>query len=560
VGCKQDILHYIAGSVWDETATSLPLARPSWPLSWGNSTMDGEDPKIGIDKVVSDLFREPLKRLREFLASEEGKSACLEALAKACPPPTNYVVFAVLKTLIVACDTFGPNLVGEATQTGLLRLIDRVPVVERLIRALTKCLGRFQDATKLKQALLDEIRQSSEKPHGIEVSHATSTSILEALAVDIQFSRVRHDLESEFDELSRLVELEFQRLNEPRLEWPELETNRRGVINSLHYTASQDEFVGREDELEYLHGFLASDFYLPNQFRWVVLTGRAGDGKSRLASELVRQAQPSWRAGRLIQKQFMKLDPAVWAPLRPTLIVIDYATHWPEQVHALLHGFAVHSRTYKHPLRVLLIAREISDDWFKRVVTPSGDGLVIKNYVHDNNWCPNGELRLKPISKDLLIGLMRARFDRHKREAPPNEILFEAAERLDARFEEVGGHLVREPPRPLFAAAAAEALLGAAGGEHATSIAVWQDILAGMERERTLSWLIDRDRNYFWRIQEERRTHEEDDRLALHENALTVTTMTLGHLSQSRPILPPSAISLRLATVITVLTRNDFTA
>jgi hypothetical protein len=489
-----------------------------------------EEQRASLEKFVAEILKEPLKQLRHYMESEEGKSLCLETFAKTCRPPVNYAVFYALKILVVTCDTFGPNLVGEATQTGLLRLIDRVPVVERILRAFMKVLGRIQDATKYKQAMLDEIRETHQEVHGIKVSQATPLEILEAISVKIQFDKVRDKLEDEFDGLLRLVETEFENLKEPKLEWPRLDAQRGGIIESLHYTASQDEFVGREDELECLRGFLADDGFLPNKFRWMLVTGRGGDGKSRLAFELVRQAQPNWRAGRLDEVQFRNLNPAVWTPRRPTLIVIDYAPRWPEQVHALLHGITAHCHLFEHPLRVLLIAREATDDWLKRVVTPSGDGLLIKERVHHKSWCPEGQLRLKPLAKDLLVKLMRARFDRRKRQPPPDEILLAAAERLDMRFEEVEGTYVPEPPRPLFAAAAAEALLAASNEEHAPSIAAWQDILAGIAPEKTFSWLIDRDRTHFWKIQGDE-SGGADKQLALHEQLLVVTTMALGHVS-----------------------------
>jgi pimeloyl-ACP methyl ester carboxylesterase len=88
------------------------------------------------------------------------------------------------------------------------------------------------------------------------------------------------------------------------------------------YAARVLPFIGRDAEIEQLGDFLSS----PEQpFRWMVLYGSGGVGKSRLALELCLACRNDWHAGFLPQKGD-EPDWGRWQPLMPTLIVVDYAS------------------------------------------------------------------------------------------------------------------------------------------------------------------------------------------------------------------------------------------
>ncbi|MEO1193657.1 MAG: hypothetical protein AAFY02_18010, partial [Pseudomonadota bacterium] len=104
--------------------------------------------------------------------------------------------------------------------------------------------------------------------------------------------------------------------------------------NALAFRFSQrlTPFVGRQKEQARLQAFLDN----PDSFRWWQVAGEAGQGKSRLALELVRSAlRQGWRAGfwrPFDQAELERLR--VWEPQRDTLIVIDYVAA-PERAERL---------------------------------------------------------------------------------------------------------------------------------------------------------------------------------------------------------------------------------
>lgn len=142
-----------------------------------------------------------------------------------------------------------------------------------------------------------------------------------------------------------------------------------GHITRFIYSARVLPFFGRETEVGFLLDFLGN---LEQRFRWMVIHGSGGVGKSRMALELCLAIHSEWHAGFLSQDG-QEPDWGRWQPLMPTLIVIDYAARDTDRVGRILRAVAGRSMadgTLKlaAPVRVLLVERSGEGDWLDKIV------------------------------------------------------------------------------------------------------------------------------------------------------------------------------------------------
>ncbi len=135
------------------------------------------------------------------------------------------------------------------------------------------------------------------------------------------------------------------------------------------YAARVLPFIGRDAETGKLSDFLAG----PEQpFRWMVLHGSGGTGKSRLALELCLALRNDWHAGFLPQEGD-EPDWGRWQPLVPTLIVIDYAARDTERTGRFLRSLSGRgtpdgTMRLSAPVRVLLVERMGKGDWLDKIL------------------------------------------------------------------------------------------------------------------------------------------------------------------------------------------------
>jgi hypothetical protein len=124
-------------------------------------------------------------------------------------------------------------------------------------------------------------------------------------------------------------------------------------------------FFGRDSEEKALAAFLGDD---TRRFSWMLLTGPGGIGKSRLALELILAQQTGWWYAGFLDGFKTEDYWKVWQPRLPTLLVIDYAAHWPNQVALVLKGLAERQAPHLlcRPVRVLLIERDGKDSRLER--------------------------------------------------------------------------------------------------------------------------------------------------------------------------------------------------
>lgn len=136
------------------------------------------------------------------------------------------------------------------------------------------------------------------------------------------------------------------------------------IYVDLTFSARKTDFTGREEEKRRLAEFLSA----PEQLLWWQIAGPGGEGKSRIALDLVDGLDDRWYGGFLSSRQLAETD---WTTVRfhePTLIVIDYlaAPHKAAAFAAMIvtlrarerGGMGSGAEPLGHRVRVLALERE----------------------------------------------------------------------------------------------------------------------------------------------------------------------------------------------------------
>jgi hypothetical protein len=230
----------------------------------------------------------------------------------------------------------------------------------------------------------------------------------------------------------------------------------------LHFAARRVPFMGRDDEMTRLLGFMGDS----RRFSWWIITGSGGVGKSRLALEFCLNL-PTWRAGFLPNNHGIQ-SWHDWQPDRPSLMLIDYAASRPNQVRDIVEALALRKTPLKHPVRVLLLERQSQGRWWDIFLGAGTTRLLIQQALFAD------PMALQPISRDAVWETIVFILNQYGHPAPiDRESAVSSLENLDPER------------RPLFVALAADAL------------AVGRDIRQ-WNRLELLEYVLQRERKLFW--------------------------------------------------------------
>lgn len=281
--------------------------------------------------------------------------------------------------------------------------------------------------------------------------------------------------------------------------------------NRFTYTARRTEFLGRDAEMQQLQDFLTS----PAPFRWWLMTGQGGVGKSRLALEFCRDARtdkrppaqpaasPWWRAllcgkGRPGQGKptgtartatasqpwtsgFLLLDEAHkqtdaaqlaacvdplqhWQPDSPTLIVVDYVGERPKYLGMVIRTLSMR-QDLAHPVRLLLLERDADGLWWHAFDASDAPGRNLMDQTRHAD-----PLALTEPDEDALWAILSTMSNG------------QAKDRTDllGQLKEIDPHC-----RPLFAAFLGDAIAGSGPSRRWDRAALLKDVL---ERNETHFW------------------------------------------------------------------------
>jgi hypothetical protein len=124
----------------------------------------------------------------------------------------------------------------------------------------------------------------------------------------------------------------------------------------LHYAHRFLPVTGRTAESKKLERFTNNQ---PG-FRWMQVSGSAGQGKSRLALELVLGLQDTWYAGFLSgdKMQLFSSHWQYWQPDKPTLMVVDYVLGIEKSLKIAIQALASRAEQFREPVCLLLVERQ----------------------------------------------------------------------------------------------------------------------------------------------------------------------------------------------------------
>ena len=173
---------------------------------------------------------------------------------------------------------------------------------------------------------------------------------------------------------------------------PHLPLSRRTLLS---FASRSTPFLGRERELAALSAFLEGD----EPFSWTCVSGPAGSGKSRLLLEFSLAARPAWLGG-FVDTMRSKFDWKQWSPTERNLIIVDYASTFPEQVRDMFAAFEKKAGSAAK-MRVILLDRS-GVETFARQVFPGSDGERLLGYFDGS------PIELEPFSQEQVGTLVAA--------------------------------------------------------------------------------------------------------------------------------------------------------
>jgi nucleoside phosphorylase len=148
------------------------------------------------------------------------------------------------------------------------------------------------------------------------------------------------------------------------------------------FTQRSIPLIGREGELQALRTFFDS----APLFAWWALCGSGGVGKSRLAWEAALQLPDIWNRGFVDLGNPASIGHECGNLSRPTLLIIDDAARFPENVRTLLNLCCGQAPSISRKLRLLLIEREAGPKalWWSQLVGDYGaEGNLFQQYQYD---------------------------------------------------------------------------------------------------------------------------------------------------------------------------------
>ncbi len=182
------------------------------------------------------------------------------------------------------------------------------------------------------------------------------------------------------------------------------------------------QIIGREVELATLHRFVAQE---PG-FRWVQLAGSGGQGKSRMAYDLIAHVGDRWNAGFLskddldnfqgIKGDYRSEVWRCWQPTKPQLIIFDYVIGREAEIGHAMDQLANRHDQFDVPVCALLLerqqwnrgaTREGIAEWFA-ALHERGDNQRIRNDLSSPAFMfEAGIIELQSLPIESLVSIVR---------------------------------------------------------------------------------------------------------------------------------------------------------
>lgn len=168
----------------------------------------------------------------------------------------------------------------------------------------------------------------------------------------------------------------------------------------FHYSAEQIPFAGRSTELSRLKQFVSDR----ESFRWWVMLGSSGTGKSRLLLEFCKKLNDKWARGWWTKDRSFDFD--TWTPDRPHLLIIDYVIGREEEIGRLFDSILTRQQAggLLNPVRIILLER-FSGDWLIQLKTRGTTGPQLQNFLFADplpELLPYKDFELNDLAQHIL--------------------------------------------------------------------------------------------------------------------------------------------------------------
>ena len=484
-----------------------------------NQVIGSESADALVQKILSSDAVAP--SVHALLSDKDVKVAIISEL-RDVGIPLPVIVYRLIVFAFGGCERF----LGGSIKSRLEAYIGNTPVLAHILQIILNLQHGAKAQAELKSSLLASLKDGKPIESNIILDEANSLEMI----VSLHTAKQLEELDDHINKLGDEVIIGFRadlanQLNQlvaPDLGWQDEVVSHRhlSAFQRLMYTSGIDNFFGREDEIDLLDRF-AGDPSIGGRvfnFRWMLLTGDAGVGKTRLAYEFThKMLDDLWYKGKLSFASLKAFDnPSKWRPVKPTFIVIDYVQTVPEEVHALLLAFSCQAKNYEFPVRLLLLERSSNSSWTNKLLPESGDKPVIEQHNFGEQSVLG--LKIKPLLPNAIVELMKRRIQKAGIDAPESSRLLLLANSVDQRrmSVEVDGRTeLVLTPRPLFAIATAEAIIDA--------MKKGEELPEQFERTKVLAGIVQRDRDTIWR-----KTINNDGDRRRYEMGLAVATLAQG--------------------------------
>lgn len=277
-------------------------------------------------------------------------------------------------------------------------------------------------------------------------------------------------------------------------------TGPRRTTGDYHFASRHLEVLGREDEQDVLREFRDAG---PG-FRWMQLAGAGGQGKSRLAYELIMETGVDWEKGFIKDADLAAFKDhwKLWTPEKPHLIVVDYVIGAEASLKPAMQALAERRDDFAVSVCLLLVERQAWNDgglgvragssgagaleasfgrptanWYDKL-TAGKDGLVDKGlddarFKDDGGRYEDSVVHLGPLEPNQLCSIVR-QLDKEQSIAASDDEIEKYLREIDA------------DGRPLYAYFLAQALLGGA-------------FRPGWRKKDLLTWVLHHDRQKRWK-------------------------------------------------------------
>ncbi|WP_084417804.1 ankyrin repeat domain-containing protein [Henriciella litoralis] len=497
---KADISKHLDPRNLDAPSSKTTLQKC---LSWALRGISAQSPEIS---TFSDSDQFLVRGLDEILSREASNSSGYNAATEADATSHN----VRLLTSRLAAEALLEELGNRAFASNGLTIREKASnePSDAQRRPLSHFLEKFDDPStgwlatyrfRIKERLCEKAHEDEYKRIILNFSSEIGLKTDELITHTTLIQGLIKDLDENFDErlcdieqALRAIDQHFRKTQLP-LDPQGADTHSQDGVRFLNYVYRErmTEFVGRQTEMSALREFLNH----PSPVRWWQIAGDGGQGKSRLALELIRDANDrGWRAGFLRSDQLEKVD---WSALQfhqPTLCVVDYVAS-PQKAQNVAKGLVerirqLDKKTEDENFRLLLVERSpyASPDhnmpalWFS-AFCETGHRQIIESSKHGDYPVP-----LDSLTPEAMKQIARSWRESNDRPIPE-------ADHLDQMLSNMSRQGVSETRprawRPLIAMVLIDIIMDGTAGQTA-SIGEALEFLLEEEQKRSWTKIIGR--------------------------------------------------------------------